>query len=79
MKIKDVAMPKTTPADAVYTEALNHALKSIYKVYGSDLSAFFQDVKDEPLAHGKYKNSIEVHSAIIQTQAQKAVKAKSTR
>ena len=37
--------------DAVYNKTLNDAIKSIYKVYGPDLSAFFRAVQNQPVKH----------------------------
>jgi len=36
---------------ALYHEGLRDALKGIYEVYGSDLTAFFRDASDQSHAH----------------------------
>ncbi len=71
-------MPKYESADPQYTKALNDALKSIYRVYGADLSAFFRDARDqpeEPLAQPRYESHVQVHAA-APTHAQRRARIK---
>jgi hypothetical protein len=41
-------VPKVDITGKRYDDALDNAIKSIYKTYGSNLSAFFKDLMEKP-------------------------------
>lgn len=53
-------MPKTKTSNLLYDKALDEAIQRIYRVYGTNLAAFFRDVED-PASHGKPKYEIQAH------------------
>jgi len=50
------AVTETKPSAGLYNKALDEAIQTIYRVYGSNLAAFFRDVED-PVIHGEAKSS----------------------
>jgi hypothetical protein len=73
---RDIAMPKYRSVDPLYTKALSEALKGIYRVYGSNLSAFFRDVRDEedePLTRAGNERQVQLY--VSQAQRRRPVKA----
>ena len=62
-------MPKSDTAESSHDEALDNAIKNIYKSYGSNLSAFFRDVREKPVARVKPTHLIiRLESDICQTK-----------
>jgi hypothetical protein len=70
-------MPKTDTTEALHNEALDNAIKSIYEFYGPNLSAFFRDVQEEPVARVTPTNYVRLRNEMCQTKRRD--KTKTTR
>ena len=74
------AMPKSDTANAQNNEALDQAIKNIYRSYGRNLSAFFRDVRNggtmEDVRTGNITQPTRRHGQIYQTKRRDKIKAK---